>query len=299
MTLSETLAFVTVVAAGSFTEAGRRLGVPKSTLSRQVTRLEERLGARLLQRTTRKLATTETGTAYYERCRDAIEAIAEAERVAQDVSSRARGTLRVSAPFDLGRDYLAALLPRFRAEYPEIELVLVLSQERVDLVTQRFDVAVRGGELRDAGFVSRKLVDSEILLCASPEYLDRRGRPRTIEALAEHDAVVMTSADGDMTWRLQGESGMVQLPLRPWLAANEWGVLRSALLDGLGVGPMLASAVAADLAAHRLEHVLPAYSLRGGGLYAIYPSRHHLSPKVRVFVDFLARHLSTAKSFSG
>jgi DNA-binding transcriptional LysR family regulator len=289
--LSETFAFVSVVRTGSFTAAARHLGVPKSTLSRQVSRLEERLGARLLQRTTRRLSTTETGAAYFERCREAIEAIEDAERVAQDVSSSARGALRVSAPFDIGRDHLAPLLSEFRAAYPEIQLVLLLSQERVDLVAGGFDVALRGGELRDEGFVSRKLASSEVGLCASPDYLARRGRPVALEELARHDGVLMPFQPGDATWRLKGPDGMVAVPLPPWLVVNEWGVLRRAMLDGLGIGPMVLSSVAADLAQGRLARVLPEYGLTGG-IYAVYPSRHHLSPKVRVFVDFMVRRLA-------
>src|SRR5688572_6680061 len=203
MSLSETVAFVSVVRAGSFTSAGRQLGVPKSTLSRQVARLEARLGARLLQRTTRRISLTDTGNAYFERCRHAIAEIEEAERVAQDVSARARGTLRVSAPFDLGRDHLARLMSEFRARFPEIELVLMMAQERVDLVAERFDIALRGGNLPDAGFVSRRIGDSEVRLVCSPAYLQRRGRPRTLAELAEHESVMMYARDG-AGWRLQG-----------------------------------------------------------------------------------------------
>ena len=291
MRFDETTAFVSVVRAGSFTAAGRVLGVPKSTLSRQIARLEARLGARLLQRTTRSLSLTDTGSAYFERCRHAIEEIEEAERVAQDRSTRASGTLRVSAPFDLARDHLAVLLPEFRARFAEIDLVLLMAQERVDLVGEGFDVALRGGKLQGAGFVSRKLAGSDVQLCASPAYLERRGRPRALADLAEHDGVVMHLREG-ASWRLQGPGGAIEtLPLRPWLVANEWGVLRQAMLDGLGIGPMVVPLVREQLADGSLEIVLPEYAQPGGGLYAIYPSRNHLSPKVRVFVDFVAERL--------
>lgn len=289
MKLNETLAFIEVVDAGSFTAAGRRLRVPKSTISRQVSRLEERLGARLLQRTTRRLSLTETGRAYFERCHAAIEEIRDAERLAQDVSGVPRGRLRVSSPFDLARDHLAGLLPAFRARYPEIELYFFMSQQRVDMVAENFDVALRGGVMPDSSFVSRKISGSPLLLCASPDYLDRHGRPQTIAELADHDVVSMPFPGNVL--RLEGPDGIVPLPLNAWLVANEWGFLRRALLDGLGIGPNLFQTVRDDLAAGRLERVLGEYGLHEGGLYAVYPSRHHLSPKVRVFVDFLVEHL--------
>jgi DNA-binding transcriptional LysR family regulator len=294
MGLDDALAFVTVVDAGSFTEAGRRLGVLKSTLSRQVSRLEERLGARLLHRTTRRLSLTETGSAYFERCQRAIEDIREAERVVQHAADRPRGTLKVSAPFDFARDTLAELLPEFRTRYPEITIVLVLTQRRLDLLEEGIDVALRGGTLPDSGLVARKLAGSEILLCASPAYLDRVGRPRTLADLARHDAVVMGPGGGMPTWRLRGPEGMVDVPLRPCIVANEWGVLRALIVAGVGVGLLIRQAAHADLAGGRLERVLPQYGLDDGGLYAVYPSRHHLTPKVRVFVDYLADALRHA-----
>ncbi len=291
MRIAETLAFVAVVRAGSFTEAGRRMGVPKSTLSRQVTRLEEHLGARLLQRTTRRLALTATGEAYYARCRHAIEEMEEAERVALDVAGHPKGELRVSAAFDLGRDQLVPLLPAFRARYPEITIQLLLTQGRVDMVAEGIDVALRGGLLEDAGYVARKLASSDVILCASPTYLDSRGRPRRIAELVDHDLVMMGVDARPMEWRLMGPEGREPIPQKPWFVANEWGVLHALLRAGLGIGVMLEPYVQHDLREGRLEQVLPAYAIREGGLYAVYPSRHHLTPKVRVFVDFLAEAL--------
>lgn len=285
MQLNETLAFVTVVETGSFTAAGRRLDAPKSTLSRQVSRLEARLGARLLQRTTRKLSLTETGHAYYARCKRAIEDIAEAERVAQDISGQARGHLKVSAPFDVR---VAPLLPAFRARFPEITVEVVYSQDRVDLVAEGFDVALRGGALPDADFVSRRLFTDQLALCASPAYLDRRGRPRTLDDLADHDGVMIRLPPGVHALRLDGPDGPATPPLRPWFTANDWTTVREALVAELGVGLLIGHLARPAYERGTLEPVLPAYHLSGGGLYAIYPSRHHLSPKVRVFVDHLA-----------
>ena len=290
MQLNETLAFVTVVDAGSFTAAGKRLGVPKSTLSKQVTRLEQRLGARLLQRTTRKLSLTETGQAYFARCQHAIAEIADAERLAQDVSGVPKGRLRVSCPFDFGRDHLSRWTTEFRGRYPGIELEFVLSQARIDMIAEGIDVALRGGSLPDSSLVSRRLSADELLLAASPDYLDRRGRPETIAELLAHDTVSMPFPPRGIS--LDGPNGPELIRLEPWLVANEWGFLRRAMLDGMGIGPAITQTVREDLVAGRLERVLPQYGLRGGGLYAVYPSRHHLSPKVRVFVDFVAEKVA-------
>lgn len=297
MDLDETLAFVAVVDAGSFTAAARRLQIPKSTLSRQVSRLEGRLGARLLHRTTRRLSTTETGRAYFERCHAAIGEIRDAQRLAQDVSGVPKGKLRVSCPFDLARDHLGGLLAEFRRRYPELELELMLGQQRIDLVAERIDVALRGGELPDSSFVSRKIVGSEVVLCASPGYLDRRGRPTTVAELAEHDTVSMPFPGHVL--ELDGPDGRVDVTLAPWLVANEWGVLRRAILDGGGIGPNIIQSVQDDFVTGCLERVLPDHGHRAGGLYAVYPSRHHLSPKVRVFVDFVAETIGQAMAEPG
>lgn len=291
MHLDETQAFVAVVEAGSFTGAGKRLGIPKSTLSRQVSRLEERLGARLMQRTTRKLSLTDLGEAYFERCQPAIAAIADAERVAQDLSGRPRGTLKVSTSFDVAREFLPHILPGFRAAYPEVTIDLVLSQGRVDLVAEGFDVAIRGGALPDAGFVARKLLGGGLALFATPTYLDRRGRPEDASELADHDLIaIRPPAPGSL--RLIGPEGPVPLPVEPWLRANEFGILHRMVQQDLGIGLLLEPTVEGDVEAGRLERVLPELGLRGGGMYAIYPSRQHLSPKVRVFVDHLVEWFS-------
>lgn len=285
--LQETLAFVTVVDAGSFTAAGKRLGVPKSTLSEQVRRLENRIGARLLHRTTRKLSLTETGRAYFERCRPAIEDIADAERVAQDVSGSPRGLLRISSPYDFGRDYLRHWIVDFRRAYPDLDVEVIMSQRRLDMLAEGIDVALRGGMMPDSTFVSRKLLATDVILVASPDYLARRGRPKTPRDLVDHDAVLMPFGPAGL--RLQGPEGDARMAFgRVSVVANEWMFLRTAQVEGLGVGPNLETVVKADIDHGRLERILPDYAARGQGFYAVYPSRHHLSPKVRVFVDFIA-----------
>jgi DNA-binding transcriptional LysR family regulator len=293
MDLNETLAFVAVARTGSFTAAGKRLGAPKATVSRRVARLEARLAARLLERTTRRVGLTAAGRAYFERCEHAIAAIENAERAARDVSGVVRGTLRVTAPFDFARDRLATWLPDLRRKHPRLELVLELTQRRVDLVAEGIDVALRAGpRLEDASLIARKLASSALVLCASPRYLARRGTPRTIADLADHDLIAIGgAAAGRRSIRLDGPNGSEELPVAPWLVANELGFLREATLAGLGVGLLEEHDAAPHLRGRRLRRVLPDHSLAGGAMWAVYPSSHHLSPTVRAFIDFLVAKL--------
>jgi LysR family transcriptional regulator AphB len=292
MDLNDTAAFVAVGRARSFTRAAERLGVPKGTVSRQVARLERHLGARLLQRTTRSVALTDVGRAYYERCLHAVDAIADAERLVADVTGTVTGTLRVATSSDFARDWLAQWLPELRQRHPGLRLELEISQRRVDLIAENIDVALRGGgPMDDSGLVARKLASSGLVFCATPAYLRRRGSPRTIEELASHECLTMHRPGGSTRWRLTGPSGPVDVDLRGWLAVNELGVLREAVRQGLGIGLCESMSVKSDLRSRKLRRVLPNYALAGGALWAVYPSTHHLSPKVRAFVDFLAERM--------
>lgn len=292
MELGEIHSFVSVVRAGSFTKAGKQRGVPKSTLSRQVSRLEQRLGAQLLKRSTRRLSLTEDGRAFYERCLHAIEEIENAERGLLDATGKPTGTLRVSTSMDLARDYLAPLLPEFRQLYPDVSLDIEMSHRHVDLIAEGFDLALRGGILNDSNLIARRLGNSRIILVASPGYLDHRGRPTTVDELADHDGLMIRQLLSQGRARVQGPDGWVALPLPAWLACNDFSVLCRAALDGLGIALMENNMARPHIAAGRLEQLLPDYGLgAGGGLFAVYPSTHHLTPKVRVFVDFLLERL--------
>lgn len=298
MDLNEIHAFVSVVRAGSFTAAGRQIRIPKSTLSRQVSRLEDRLGVQLLKRTTRTLGLTEAGRGYFARCLHAIEEIEEAERFALDASGKPRGTIRVATSYDLGRDYVAPLLPELRRRYPELAIELDLGHRRVDLVAEGFDVALRGGVLDDSNLIARKLMDSGLRLVASPAYLRERGLPRTVSELEGHDGLLLRQAMVQGKLRMPvGDGPPVPLPLRPVLVTNEFSLIRTAALAGLGIAIMEKNMAWPHLDAGELEPVLPELSTPDGdGLYAVYPATHHLTPKVRVFVDFMAEHLGLARA---
>jgi DNA-binding transcriptional LysR family regulator len=289
MLLDETFAFVQVVHAGSFTAAGRSLGVPKSTLSRQVTRLEEELGAELLLRSTRKLTLTDTGRAYFERCRDALLTLKEAEGLARDDAEIPRGVVRVSMPFD-AQGRFGKHLAAFREKYPQVELVVICNQRRTDMLAERIDVAFRGGRLDDSSFVCRKLLSSNVVLCASPDFICRYGEPKTPEELAELPQVMIGDGAQEKL-PLIGPDGPAEWGGQPWLIANEWSLILNAILEGGGHGPLLDLDAKPYLEEGRLVRILPEYEIPAGGLYAVYPTKHHLSPKVRALVDFVAERV--------
>ena len=282
--LDDVVAFVEVARASGFAAAGRVLRVPRSTLSRQLQRLEEALGVRLLERTTRTVRLTEAGQAYFHRCSHAVELIAAANRGARDAGALPRGSLRVSTPFDVARDVLAAVMPEFRRRYPDIELRFEITQRRVDLVREGFDLALRGGmPMRDSGLVTRKITPSVMRLYASPTYLAAHGTPADPESLAEHDLIGFVSAEGAMSWQLTGPNGVVTIEPRSWLGVNEFSFIRAAVLAGAGIGLLQTIAAFGE----GLHPVLPEYAMHGGALWAVYPSARRVPPKVRVFVDFL------------
>jgi DNA-binding transcriptional LysR family regulator len=290
--MNETYAFVAVVRAGSFTQAGKNLGVPKSTLSKQVTRLEERLGARLLQRTTRKLSLTDTGEAYFSRCRQAIEDIEEAERVAADVAGRVTGKLRVAATAGMGA-FFGPSLPELHQRYPELEIELVLGAQQHDLIAEGIDVALRGAPELEGNYIARRVVADRFRFYASPAYLEARGAPGSIEELEGHDFIghnfmasadiPISSGDGDRTVRL-----------KPWLTANDFNGLMHTVAAGGGITLLLEQLARAWVETGELAPVLEDVSMPGGYLWVIYPSKHHLSPKVRVFVDFIVELVERA-----
>jgi DNA-binding transcriptional LysR family regulator len=293
MDMNEIQAFVAVARAGSFTGAGKQLRAPKSTLSRQVSRLEERLGVQLLHRTTRRLGLTEAGQGYFARCLHAIEEIEDAERFALDLTESPRGLLKIATSSDMATFYLAPLLREFHERYPDVELDIEMSQRKVDLVEEGFDVAVRGGVLKDSSLIARKVARSTLVLAAAPRYLETHGRPPTLAALADHRGLMLRQIKQVMPeLRLQGPVGFEPAPLEPWLTASEFEVLRRATVAGLGIGLLERNMIEPSIRCGELEIVLPGYNLGdGGGMFFVYPATHHLTPKVRAFVDFFTEKL--------
>lgn len=285
MDLNELLVFAKVVQAGSFTVAARGLRMPKSTVSRKVSELEERVGAQLLQRTTRKLRLTDVGQAYYEHCARIVAEAEQAELAVTRMQAAPHGLLRVTAPLTF--NFLGPIVAEFLKRYPEVQLELVCTDRSVDLVEEGFDVAVRAGRLADSSLIARKLGDIARVVVAAPEYLEQRGVPKSPKDLERHDCLVFGAGMEGNVWTLHSGSRSVQVSVRARLVVNEPDMLRAVALGGAGVTLLPTLLNAADLSAGRLRRILPDWSSSGAPVHAVYPGSRHHSPKVMAFVDFL------------
>ncbi|HOF29396.1 MAG TPA: LysR family transcriptional regulator [Burkholderiaceae bacterium] len=286
-------AFVAVVRAGSYVKAAERQETSKAVLSRQVLELETRLGTRLLNRTTRRLSLTETGAAYFERCVQILDDLREADAAAGATTATARGRLRINAPLTFGNLHLAPLWGEFLKLHPAVELDITLTDRVVDLVEEGFDLAVRiapTGRLPSSSLVARTIADDRIVLCASPGYL--RGAPALTHPadLAAHAVMAYAWWSGGDTWQFSGADGATaDVTVRPRLRTNSGDTCRAAALADQGVIYQPAFLVGPDLRAGRLVELLSDWRGPTLDIHAVYPSRTHLSGKVRAMVDFLAQ----------
>lgn len=294
--LSGLLAFVRTADLGSFVAAARVLGISASAVGKSVTRLEQELGVRLLQRTTRRIALTEEGRQFHERCRRILDDLGDARAMLSQAAGTPRGRLRVSVPI-VTYHLLVPVLPVFLARYPEIELDIDFNDRIVDLIEERVDVAIRSGDLPSSQLVSLPLRHYRLMLCASPDYLVRRGVPRSIEDLAGHDGIRFRYPHtGQLqVWPLAGTDDADALD-PPWrlhrtLVVNNMEAVRSAALGGLGIGCMPDFLVRQPMESGALRAVLSLGARPAGRFRAVWPTSRHLSPKVRVFVDFLKERL--------
>ena len=294
--LNDMLYFAEVVDRGGFAAAGRALGLPKSKLSRRVAELENRLGVRLLQRTTRKLSLTEAGERYHRHCvamREEAEAAEEAVAIAQ---SEPHGTIRVTCPVTLAQSTISHLVPVFLARYPKVRIDMQVSNRVVDLVQEGVDVALRvRPSLDDSGsLIVKKLGTSQALLVASPQQLARQGRPASIEELQRLSTVAMSAADGRASWRLLGPGGREHdFQHRPAYTADDLLSLKCAVLQGTGICILPDYMCGQELQEGLLETVLPGWAQQPWIIHAVFPSRRGLLPSVRRFLDFLGEKVTT------
>ncbi len=283
-----------VVERGSFSAAARDLGLSNAAASKQVAALEAALGSRLLNRTTRRLAPTEAGRAYYERVVRLLDDLAEIEDAVGQLAAAPRGRLRVNAPMSFGLSDLAPLLPAFLERCPDIAIDLVMNDRRVDLIEDGFDVALRiAAELDDSSLLARRIGQVGQLLCAAPSYLDRHGAPATPADLADHDCLLYSLARPlDELRFVTADGGEQRVKVRGRLHANNGDALRPAAVAGLGLWPTPDFLAAEALASGRLVSLsLGPWRLPDSMLVALYAPGHHLSPKVRVFIDYLVETL--------
>jgi DNA-binding transcriptional LysR family regulator len=283
-------AFVAVVEAGSFVRAADRLRASTSTLSRLISELELHLGARLLNRTTRKLSLTESGQAFYERAVQLLADLEEAEALAGSSATAPRGLLRITCSHAMAVQRIAAAVAGFAAQYPELRFEVSVSDRIVDLVEEGFDLAIRIGQAGSDQLVARKLGVVRMLVCAAPKYLKAHGTPRTPGDLARHRVLTYAYSPNPRVWRLLDVQGRVhEVRVAGPLHANSGDLSIAAAVAGLGIVFEPDFMLQPALEAGRLVRVLPAYQSSPGDIWAVYPGRRHLSAKVRLFVEHVAR----------
>lgn len=291
-TLTGMRLFAEVVDAGSFSEAGRRLGLAASSVSRQVNGLEDALNARLLNRSTRSLSLTHAGEIYYERVRRILSEVAETNAAVAQLEASPRGLLRVNAPVVFGRRHIAPHISQFIERYPDVTLDLTLTDHFVDVIESGADVVVRVGGLSDSSLIARRLAPNRRVLVATQDYLDRFGQPETPEALTEHRCLIYKLHVSLAEWVIRDEAGTIfNVKVSGPLTANNAEALHAAALDGLGIALLPTWTVGADVRSGRMIRLLPGYEAgltsEETAIHAIYPHARHLSAKVRAFVDFL------------
>ncbi len=283
--------FVRVVAAGNLSAAARELGLSPAVVSRRLARLEARLGARLINRTTRSLRLTDEGATYYEACQRILAEVEEADATVSEGRVEPQGVLKVAMPASFGHRHVAPLVPLFAARHPKVQLALSLSDRSVNLIEEGFDVAIRIAELEDSSLAARKLAPNRRVVCASPDYLRRHGTPATPADFPRHNFLVTAWEHGfSMTLEYkdpEGKPGSVRVSGN--YACDNWEVLREWALAGLGIALKSTWDVRSHLEDGSLVAVCPSYSFDTDvAIYAVYPHRRYLPAKTRAFVDFLA-----------
>jgi DNA-binding transcriptional LysR family regulator len=281
--------FVEVVARGSLSAAARAEGIAPAMIGRRLDALEARLGVKLLQRTTRRLALTDEGAAFLEDCQRILAELEEAEAAASERSARATGNLLVSAPAGFGRQHVAPLLPSFLAEHRELSVNLNLNDRVVDVVGEGIDVAIRIASLTDSNLVGVKLADNQRVVVASPAYLKRHGTPASLGDLAKHSCLAISSEGSQRGWTFRDNGKIVTMRVGGNMVCNDGAVLHDWALAGKGLAWRSMWEVAAQIEAGRLCTVLDDYAAPGNDIHAVFAQRRHLPLRIRAFVDFLRR----------
>lgn len=284
--------FTAVVDAGSFVGAAEALGLSRAAVSRLVGELESRLGVRLLHRTTRRLSLTDEGRIFHLRCKTVLAELDEAEAEVSARSGAARGLLKLNVPVTFGLLHLAPLWSEFMARHPGVVLDITLSDRVVDLVEEGYDMAVRIGRLASSSLIGRQLSSTRMVLCASPGYLAAHGAPRHPRDLADHAVISYSLFSMGEQWEFEGPDGAVSVKVEPRMRTNSGDTCRQAALHDSGIVLQPSFLVGEDVEAGRLVELMPEYRSIELGIYAVYASRQHVSPKVRLLIDHLQRALA-------
>lgn len=294
----EMQSFRAVVEMGSFVKAAESLGLSKAAVSRHVGELEARLGVRLLHRTTRRLSLTDEGSVFNERCRTVLGGLEEAEaEITSRSSGVARGLLRINAPVTFGITHLAPVWAEFHQRYPQVELDISLSDRVVDVVDEGYDLAIRIATLPSSSLISKRLASTRMVLCASPGYLQSHGRPTHPSELVEHQVMGYSYWSSGDKWQFNRSEDLVSVTLKPWMHTNNGDTCLALALAGEGIILQPSFMVNSYLANGQLVELMPEYKSIELGIYAVYPSRKHITPKLRALIDFLFGRFSTQASF--
>lgn len=291
--LTEMEAFATVVDQGGFTDAARKMGISKSAVSKHVSSLEARLGARLLNRTTRRVSPTEIGLVYYDRARRVLNDAGEADSIVSAMQSAPSGVLRMSVATDFGVSLLSPILDEFLADYPDISVNMVLKNRYVELISEGFDMAIRVGEMEDSSLRARKISETTQRLIASPKYFEQHGRPERIDDLNEHRLLHYSNQASANVWKITAPSGEVrQVRGTGWLTVNDGQSLLNAAVKGMGIAYLPSFLYHDAMAEGLVEDVMPDLPETTLGIYAVYPPGRFTQPKVRAFIDFLVERFA-------
>lgn len=289
--LKRMVIFAHVVESGSFSGAARRLGIAKSAISKHVSLLEQNIGVRLLNRTTRSLSLTDIGETYYQSCTRLLEVVEDAKQCTSALQDEPRGMLRISCPASFGVEHIAPLLNSFLQQHTSLNAELLLDDSVVDMTGAGIDVAIRIGWLPDSSLRARKLKDSPRLLCASPDYIERMGLPEIPDDLVQHEWVIFTLLPTPHHYTFTKNKKSKEVHVKGRVKTNNGNAVRMLLLEGAGISALSDFLVAKDLKKGKLIHLLPDYHIADASIYAVYQNQRLQQAKVRCFIDFLAGKL--------
>ncbi|HEY4060163.1 MAG TPA: LysR family transcriptional regulator [Kofleriaceae bacterium] len=294
MDLNDIVVFTKVVETKSFTGAAEQLGLPKSTVSRKLAQLEERLGVRLVQRTTRKLALTDVGEAYYQRAARIVADIAAAEQIVTDMQATPRGRLRISAPNDLSAQYLGTIVAEFSSSHPDITVELDATDRVVDLIEESYDLAIRIGPLVESTLIAKRLASFSSVLVAAPSYLTKRPAPTNVEELEDHEKVLFLPSARMQGWTLVNGEQTYEFSRPARFSSNNILAAVAATQAGAGVAVLPEFVVGCDIHNKKLIRVLPDWKSQTNEVHAVYPARQNLPPRLSLFLDYLAKSMNPA-----
>ncbi len=286
--------FVEVTSKGSLSAAARAEGIAPAMIGRRLDALEERLGVKLLQRTTRKIALTNEGASFLEDCQRILAELEDAESAVSERSTHASGHLMISAPAGFGRQHVAPLMPSFLAEHRDVTITLNLNDRLVDLIGEGVDVAIRIASLSDSNLISTKLADNQRVVVASPAYIKRHGRPETLADLQKHNCLAMSSEGNQRGWTFRQHGKITTFKITGNMICNDGQVLHDWALSGKGLAWRSMWEVGSAIESGKLVSVLDEFAAPGNDIYAVFAQRQHLPLRIRVFVDFLRRTYAQA-----